>query len=313
MKIAHISDLHLNTLFNDSNLQRIKKLIKYISSQSVDHLIISGDLTDNADESDLAMLKRFLYKAGFFNSSKLTVVPGNHDIFGGPQKPNDIFTFPDKCKEIDYQNKVKNFNEIFKDTFEDTTSIDPDTQYPFLKIIDNIMIIGINSIAEYSKFKNPFASNGEVKLMHFNILNELLQNYSDTNYIRIVVVHHHFNNIKDTKRSIAGIWQNIERQTMKLKKKKRLLSLFAKQNIDLVLHGHIHYNEFYERRGISFLNAGASTVGYTGKSLRVNMIYLMQNKLNFELHKITESEEIKIEKLFRKDYKSDLKLSPMFL
>lgn len=313
MKIAHISDLHLNTLYNDSNLQRIKRLIKYISSKSVDHLIISGDLTDNADESDLTLLKKMLLKEGFGNSANLTIVPGNHDIFGGPQKPIDIFSFPERCKEVNYMEKLKFFNKIFSESFENIITFSDDSNYPFLKILNNVLIIGINSIAEYSKFKNPFASNGELKLHHFNILNDLLVKYSNSDYFKVVVIHHHFNKLKNTKRSIAGIWQNIEKQTMKLKKKKRLLSLFNKHGIDLVLHGHIHYNEYYERKGIAFLNAGASTVGYTGKSLRVNFIYFEPNEIISELHKITESGEIKVEELFRKVYKSNITLSPNYI
>lgn len=313
MKLAHISDLHLNTLFNDSNLVRIKRLIKYISSNSVDHLIISGDLTDNADESDLLLLKKLLTKEGFDDSAKLTIVPGNHDIFGGPQKPTDIFTFPDRCKEVNYDEKLSMFNQIFSESFKDTITYSKEFPYPFIKILNKILIVGINSIAQYSKYKNLFASNGEVKLHQFNILNELLHKYNDNVYHKVVVIHHHFNKIKNTKRSIAGIWHNIEKQTMKLKKKKRLLSLFNKHNVDVVLHGHIHYNEFYERKGISFLNAGASTVGYSGKSLRVNILYFEQDELLSELHKITTSGEVIVEELFRKVNKSNIKLSPNFI
>lgn len=311
MKIAHISDLHLNTLFNDSNLMRVKRLIKYISTQSVDHLIISGDLTDNADESDLLILKRILNKYGFSSHLTLTVIPGNHDIFGGPQKPIDIFTFPDRCKEVDYDAKVNLFKEVFKETFFNTLTTDSESNFPFVKEIENVIILGINSIAEYSKYKNPFASNGEVKLKHFNKIDELLKKYSEKDVFKVVTIHHHFNKMKNTKRSISGLWQNIEKQTMKLKKKKRLLSLFQKHNVDIVLHGHIHYNEFYERKGIAFLNAGASTVGYTGKSLRVNIISFLQNTIHCEMHKLTESGEVKIEDLFRKEYQTNLRLSPI--
>lgn len=311
MKIAHISDIHLNTLFNDSNLLRVKRLIKYISSLSVNHLIITGDLADNADESDLLILKKMLSKFGFLSNLNLTVIPGNHDIFGGPQKPVDIFSFPERCKEVDYRAKLNLFSDIFKETFYDTLSVDDESQFPFIKELDGVIILGINSIAEYSKYKNPFASNGEVKLNHFNKIDELLKKFADKDVFKIVAIHHHFNKMKNTKRSIAGLWQNIEKQTMKLKKKKRLISLFQKHNIGLVLHGHIHYNEFYERKGIAFLNAGASTVGYTGKSLRVNIIELEQGRVHCKLHKLTESGEVKIEELFRKEYRTVLKLSPI--
>ncbi|MFN3693702.1 MAG: metallophosphoesterase family protein, partial [Ignavibacterium sp.] len=232
-----------------------------------------------------------------------------HDIFGGPQKAIDIFSFPERCKEVDYDAKVHLFKEIFKETYFNTYVTDEESQFPFVKELDGVLIVGINSIAEYSKYKNPFASIGEIKLKNFNKIDELLKKYSDRDLFKIIAIHHHFNKIKNTTRSIAGLWQNIEKQTMKLKKKKRLISLFQKHNIDLVLHGHIHYNEFYERKGISFLNAGASTVGYTGKSLRVNIINLNQNSMHCELHKIAESGEIKIEDLFKKEYQTLLRLS----
>ena len=48
MKIAHISDLHLNMFYKDSNLQKIKYLLKYAIAQKPDHIVITGDLTDNA-------------------------------------------------------------------------------------------------------------------------------------------------------------------------------------------------------------------------------------------------------------------------
>ncbi|MFZ2324932.1 MAG: metallophosphoesterase [Ignavibacteriaceae bacterium] len=312
MKIAHISDLHLNTLFNDSNLQKIKKIIKYISSKDIDHLIISGDLADNADDSDLHLLKRILGKEGFSRSDNLTVIPGNHDIFGGPQKPDEIFTFPDRCREVDFEERVNTFNQIFKESFSNIVFDDKPDEYPFAKIIGDTLIIGINSIAQYSKFKNPFASNGEVSLTQFNRINEILEKFSDQVNYKVVAIHHHFNKIKNTKRSIAGLWQSVEKQTMKLRKKRRLLSLFNKYKVDLVLHGHIHFNESYEREGLIFLNGGASSSGYTGKSIRVNMIELGKDGITCELHKVSEEGKVKIEELFKKIRKVEGKLSPIY-
>lgn len=59
------------------------------------------------------------------------------------------------------------------------------------------------------------------------------------------------------------------------------------------------------------LNVGASTFGYTGKSLRVNIIKVEPDKTHCELHKLNESSEVKIEDLFRKEYQTILRLSPI--
>lgn len=61
MKIAHISDLHLNTYYRDSHLKEIRLILKYCSDAGIDHLFITGDLTDNASDVNLNILKNLLH------------------------------------------------------------------------------------------------------------------------------------------------------------------------------------------------------------------------------------------------------------
>lgn len=118
MKIAHISDLHLNTLFTDSNLRKIKKLLAYINLQNPDHLVITGDLTDNADESDLGIIRKLLSRYDFLDGRKCSIIPGNHDIYGGPQKAEDLFTYPERCRKTDYNEVVSVFNNSLLELFD---------------------------------------------------------------------------------------------------------------------------------------------------------------------------------------------------
>ncbi|MCX7611753.1 MAG: metallophosphoesterase [Ignavibacterium sp.] len=299
MLIAHLSDLHLNTLLTDSNIKKIERLLDYIIEKRTDHLVITGDLVDNADESDLLLLRNHLYKRKLLNSKSLTIIPGNHDIFGGPQRAEDIFDFPSRCRKVNFKEKLSSFNKYFQETFENCIYISSDNNSPFLKELnDEVVIIGLNSIIEYSLSKNTFASNGEIKLEQFFEVEQILKNYCKENQVKIIAIHHHFNKIKKTKRSIAGIWQNIEKQTMKLRKKKRLFNLFNKYKVDLIIHGHIHYNEHYERKGLNFINGGASIKGYSGQSIRVNFIEINNKNIICTLHKITKTGEIKVEELF---------------
>jgi predicted phosphodiesterase len=41
-----------------------------------------------------------------------------------------------------------------------------------------------------------------------------------------------------------------------MKLKKKLMQLFKEQKVELVMHGHIHENINYQRKGIQFLNSG---------------------------------------------------------
>ena len=96
MKIAHISDLHFSTFFKDSNLKSIKYLIKYILQTKADHIVITGDLTDNACSKDFEILRSLFRSYDILRGDRLSVVIGNHDIFGGLQTPEDILSFPGK-------------------------------------------------------------------------------------------------------------------------------------------------------------------------------------------------------------------------
>ena len=282
MKIAHISDLHLNSFFNDLTFKKIKFLLKNISDLNVDHLVITGDLTDNADIDDFIILRRLLKKYGFLSGEKLTITIGNHDIFGGVQKPDDIFSFGERCRNVNYRKMVSDFISYFPEAFENCEYLDKD-YFPFIKTIDNVFFLGINSITEYSAINNPFASNGEVSLNQFNKSFELLSKYSNDYEHTLILIHHHFNKIKSNSKSSLGmIWQNIEKQTMKLKNKKRLFKLFQYFNIDLVLHGHLHESKEYFRKDIRFLNAGATIRGKHHNKVSFNLIETKNKKINVE-------------------------------
>lgn len=302
MKIAHISDLHLNTFYRDSHLREVRKILKYCNDIGVDHLVITGDLTDNASEVNLNILKKSLIYFGYENSSKLSVVVGNHDIFGGIQKAEEIFSFPDKCRKTDYNAKVKSFNNIFQNSFSDTIYEGKSNSYPFAKIVGEVLFVGINSNAEYSSLSNPFASNGEVSVEQFSETAKIFNEFGSYTKFKIVLIHHHFNKMKNESGfSSAGLWQNIEKQTMKLKKKKRLYTLFQEYNVDLILHGHLHITQHYEKNGLKFLNAGGSVKSVDPGKLKINILTVNKDKITADVRKIfiNEKKEIKVANDFK--------------
>ncbi len=287
MKIAHISDLHLNTYYSDSHLKEIRSILKYCNDNNVDHLFITGDLTDNASEVNLNILKKSLTYFGYEKSNKLSVVIGNHDIFGGIQKAEEIFSFPDKCRKTDYNLKIKSFNQILANSFDDCIYEGKSNLYPYAKIVGDALVIGINSNAEYSSISNPFASNGEVSLEQYTEVAKILNEFGNYVKYKIILIHHYFNKLKnDSGFSSAGLWQNIERQTMRLKKKKRLFTLFQEYGIDLVLHGHLHVTQQYEKRGLKFLNAGGSVKSLDHGKLKINLLTINKDVISSEIKKI---------------------------
>lgn len=293
MKIAHLSDLHFTTFFRKNNLEKIEYLIKYALGQGFDHMVISGDLTHNADPEDFEILRQLFKKYGLLSSERLSLVIGNHDIFGGPQTAEDVFLFPEKCKLINYNNKLKEFVDYFSEAFQYCTDKNGEKFFPYTKKFHDVVIFGLNSIEKYSKLNNPFASNGKICKNDHNYLATKLEKYYIESAKKLIVVHHHFNKIKvDKNNSVSSFWQNIEKQTMKLKKKKKLFQLFNLYKVDLVLHGHIHESNEYFRKGIRFLNAGASVLGRVPNELKINFFNVRNSGIDIEIHKINSAGDV---------------------
>ncbi|MHB1686849.1 MAG: metallophosphoesterase family protein, partial [Ignavibacteriaceae bacterium] len=195
--------------------------------------------------------------------------------------------------------KVHEFYSYFHEAFDNCVYLSESAVFPFAKILDGVLIVGMNSIAEYSKAKNIFASNGAVSIEQLDSTVKIFENLKKDIHTKIVLIHHHFNKIKaKNSSSFGGFWQNIEKQTMKLRKKKRLFSLFNQFNIDLVLHGHYHETKEYHRKGIRFLNAGGSFKSLSPNELFINFIDVKPATIKINTHNLCSSkEEIEIDNL----------------
>ncbi len=259
MKIIHLSDLHLNAIYKQDNIKKLQYALRHAVNIEFDHLVISGDIADNADEKEFLILRKLLNKYNLLDSKLVSMVIGNHDIFGGVQTALDVVDFPKKCKAADYDVRVNDFISYFEELFIDITYPDRSQFFPFVKIIDNHAFIGMNSIDRYSTLKNPFASNGKVYDDQIELLKTIFDLKEVKKLKKVILIHHHFykKNVESTA-SQNNIWNKIESFTMKLRGKKQLIKLFKENEVELVLHGHSHEIKDYTRKGIRFLNAGAS-------------------------------------------------------
>ncbi len=264
MKIAHISDLHLSGSYKRKNISALKRVIKHALENGADHFVFTGDIADNAEENDFLLFRKILERFNLLSSDKTSIVIGNHDIFGGAQTAEDVVNFPYRCLKTNYAEKVKLFTSFFKELFVDTVRPGTNEFFPYAKELRNTVLFGVNSIDRYSRIKNPFASNGRVSREQKEKLTLLLEQFKSTTKKKILMIHHHFYKKKDeTATSESALWDKIESYTMKLRGKKKLFKIFQEGGIELVLHGHSHEIRDYQRKGIRFLNAGASIEGKT--------------------------------------------------
>jgi 3',5'-cyclic-AMP phosphodiesterase len=284
MRIAHLSDLHLCSRFKRENISKTSKLIRYALNNGAEHFVVTGDISDNANSTDFNAFRNILKKFGLFSSDKTTIVVGNHDIFGGPQAAADLIKFPRKCINTDYNRKVYNFVNHFKELFENTYRQTDEVFFPFVKVLDKVVLIGLNTIDFYSRLKNPFASNGHVSKIQRKHFSQLLFNSDFKDKVKVVLAHHHFYKSNESAQSSEeSLWGRIENYTMKLRGKKKLIKLFLENNIKLVMHGHSHEMREYERDEITFLNAGGSVDNNTNSDASLFLVDLYPAAIQSEL------------------------------
>lgn len=263
MKIAHISDLHICDNGSDDSLEKVYLLLKTLARQKFDHIIITGDITENGTQSEYELARELLDLFDFLDSEKATVIIGNHDVYGGMQRLEDLIHFPAPFLGTDYETKVAAFHSVFGSLLANTHK-PPNAVYPFVKKIESVHLLGLNSVKPYSRFFNPFGAKGSVSDEQMQLAPRLLEDVNDRD-ILLVAVHHHFNHQPVSGNTLLEcLWRTVENHSIKLKGRRKLLNALMEYNLGAVLHGHTHHNEAYRTSGIQFYNAGASVMNNTG-------------------------------------------------
>ena len=285
--IAHLSDLHLSAVHKRSHIRRTRRALDHINALGVDHVVITGDITADGTPEDYRVARSVLASAGMLTSSRLTVAIGNHDVFGGVHTAEDVLSFPGRCARTDDRAKLNAFGAAFQETFHGAIMPSEKRLFPFAKIIGDVAVIAVNTIAPYSRVKNPLGSNGSVDDRSYELLGELLMTPAVRTRKKIIALHHHFHKMRETRGgAVHSVWGAIERQTMKLRGKSRLLKLFTQHRVDMVLHGHIHRSMEYYREGIRFLNGGGSILHDENPDLHINILRSRATGWTTEIHRI---------------------------
>ena len=277
LRIAHLSDPHVNERYHSDHLSRLRAVLEHaLYVQHVDHICLTGDLTSNADTRDLQACRALFADLELLSAERLSLVIGNHDIYGGPHLADELLAFPGRCSSRDYNRHVRQFYQYFAETFAGAEEGSP---FPYAKVIGSVALIGLNSVAPPSALRNPVGSNGEIVERELNELETLLKDKEVAKCdARVVMLHHHLFRRKDesklhTPPETNRIVERIEQATLKLRGKRKLLKMFERGNVDLVLHGHVHFTAGYSRKGIECLNgAGAVYPVNPNEELKYNVI-----------------------------------------
>jgi predicted phosphodiesterase len=275
LKIAHVSDLHIDSENAARNWRGARRVLAAAVEDGFDHLVITGDIVQSPTPENYGLARKLLGEFDLLKSNRLSLVIGNHEIYGGVLLAKEIMTFPGRCRATDYDLRVREFRGFFPEAFECARTTSPADVFPYVKVVGDCAIIGINSIAPYATVGNPFASRGRVTPDDLAKVIELLARPEASGKNNIVIMHHQFCKQRLIERPREhALWRKIEWRSLKLQRLRRIVKVFRALGITIVFHGHIHENSIYFRDRICFANAGGSVDNPIGSELGYNLAAL---------------------------------------
>jgi len=232
MRIGHISDLHVLHLENlkprdflskrfvgGINLLRhragahsvgvVRHALRRLEELNVDHICISGDLTN------LALPSEFEAARGLVDeirdaSTRVSLVPGNHDYY-------TIGAARDRRFETFFAPYLTSDLAVYQQA----------SGYPFCHLRGEVAIIGMNSGVP----SPPLMAYGEIEEEELMALDALLSDPALDGKFKILMVHHPLLPFQYAKIQSSRHLVNAE----------ALLRILRTNAVDLAIHGHNHH------------------------------------------------------------------------
>ena len=266
MKIVHLSDLHWG--FSPERDALIEQRLGELSACTADHVVISGDLSQSGRSQEFAALRSLLLGSGCYHPDRLTVIPGNHDLFSfffrDFNAGRDLYArwrrLPGAAASLyrygwrEYEADLDRFHSFFSETFEGifTLAGNPAISYPFIKLLGEraaLIVLESNRMLPQIR-RNSACSNGWIDL---DAAAAILAHPGLENRFRIVVLHHQL----QAEEQVAARMGRLYAAMTRLINRTALIDLLDRSGVDLVLHGHYHHLEQYTvGRGIPVVNSG---------------------------------------------------------
>jgi 3',5'-cyclic AMP phosphodiesterase CpdA len=235
MRIAHFSDLHLlspegvpiRRLFNkrltgwaNLRLKRgsihraayVKAIAREVAKSRIDHVIITGDLTNLSLETEFELARQVLERDLGLDPARVTVVPGNHDVY---------------TRRAQTARRFEGFFAAWLETdLPELVDHDRGEWFPVVKIRGAAAIVGLSSAVP----RAPFVAAGQLGNAQLDALARVLDHPEVKRRTLVLALHHP--PIEEESR--------MKTRLHGLPDGPALLSLLAPLSHGLVVHGHLH-------------------------------------------------------------------------
>lgn len=257
VRIAHLSDLHLLSLegavpyrlFNKRitgylNLRFHRKSVhkpfavqaaaRAIRRLGIDHVAITGDVSNLALEVEFELVRRFLADDLGLPPERVSLVPGNHDAYTGGAHRSRRFE--------------RTFAAYLRSDLPDLTRADD--SFPFVHLRGPVALIGLSTALP----RLPLVASGSLGRPQLDALARVLDHPEVKGRTAVILQHHPIHNHPSAaKRVLEGLGDAADEA--------RLLGQVRR---GLVLHGHLHRRV---RRRLHTDRGHLDAVGATSASL----------------------------------------------
>jgi 3',5'-cyclic AMP phosphodiesterase CpdA len=284
MKIAHFSDLHLLSLegvpasrFMNKRLsgwvnlrlkrgsihraEYVRAVAREIGRLDVDHVVVTGDLTNLALESEFELARDLFERDLGLDPSRITVVPGNHDLYTRGSLTSRRF---------------ERFFGTWLESDLPELAIDVGAgRFPVVKLRDEVAIVSLSSAVP----RLPLVAAGELGEAQLQALRRVLAHPEVAARTLVLALHH----------PAVHSWSRLKVHLEGLRDATDLVAELQSVSRGMVLHGHLH------RRIQRPLHTGGGKliqVGATSASLHHDEVDRMAG---FNLYEIGATGDARIE------------------
>jgi 3',5'-cyclic AMP phosphodiesterase CpdA len=235
MSIAHFSDLHLyarggapvwrffnkrltgwvNLRSRRGNIHRaayVEAIAREIASLGIDHVVVTGDLTNLALEAEYDLARRVIERDLGLAPEQVTVVPGNHDVYTrGAMESRRFEHYFAAWMQSDLPELATDANG---------------GRFPVVKLRGNVAIIGLSSAVP----RPPFVAAGELGPAQIAALGRILAHPEVARRTVVLAMHH------------PAVYRHSRLKTYfeGLRDAPELLVQLRRVSHGLLLHGHLH-------------------------------------------------------------------------
>jgi 3',5'-cyclic AMP phosphodiesterase CpdA len=235
MRIAHFSDLHLLSLdgvpawrflnkrltgWANLRLKRghvhkasyVRAIAREIARAKVDHVVITGDLTNLALEPEFELARSVLRDDLGIEPSRVTVVPGNHDVYTRGSHASRRFE--------------RYFADWLTSDLPELAVTTAGARFPVVKLRGNVAIVALSSAVP----RAPLVAAGELGRAQLDALARVLAHPEVARRTLVLALHH----------PPIHAWSKMKAHLEGLRDAPALLSLLMPISQCLILHGHLH-------------------------------------------------------------------------